>query len=113
MRLNTVVMGTRAHEENLAQLEAAAGGSTCRAFTGSSSTPGSSSPSRPAATRARDGHDYQHGLHLGQGEAFRARMDPSVLADLVPLRRALDAGSTVGAGSDWGPKQPSDTSSWR
>ena len=31
-------------------------------------------------------------------------MKPSVLADLVPLRRILDSGLVVAGGSDWGPK---------
>jgi predicted amidohydrolase YtcJ len=40
----------------------------------------------------------------GKGELFRARMKESVLADLIPLRRLLDNGLVVAAGSDWGPK---------
>ncbi len=105
MRLNTVVMGTRAHEENLEQLEAAA-----RRF---------DLPSlnwilvhswfleaEQARRYARLGMDMTTSMAFtwGKGKLFRSRMDPSVLADLVPLRRALDAGLTIGAGSDWGPK---------
>jgi predicted amidohydrolase YtcJ len=40
----------------------------------------------------------------GKGNLFRSRMKPSVLADLVPLRRLLDNGLSVAGGSDWGPK---------
>lgn len=40
----------------------------------------------------------------GKGELFRERVGEHVLADLIPLRRLLDAGLTVACGSDWGPK---------
>jgi predicted amidohydrolase YtcJ len=40
----------------------------------------------------------------GKGELFRERLGERVLADLIPLRRLLDAGLRVGCGSDWGPK---------
>jgi hypothetical protein len=105
MRLNTVVMGTRAHEENLEQLEAAA-----RAF---------DVPSlhwllvhawflEPEQARryARLGMNVTTSMAFtwGKGKLFRSRMKPAVLADLVPLRRMLDSGLIVAGGSDWGPK---------
>jgi len=34
---------------------------------------------------------------------FRERVGSDVLADLIPLRRELDHGFTVGCGTDWGP----------
>ena len=34
------------------------------------------------------------------------RIGPHVWADLIPLRRLLDAGLVVGCGTDWGPKNP-------
>lgn len=40
----------------------------------------------------------------GKGELFRERIGDHALADLIPLRRLLDAGLRVGCGSDWGPK---------
>ena len=40
----------------------------------------------------------------GKGELFRERIGEKVLKDLIPLRRLLDHGLTVGCGSDWGPK---------
>jgi predicted amidohydrolase YtcJ len=40
----------------------------------------------------------------GKGDLFVERLGESVLADLIPLRRMLDAGLVVGCGSDWGPK---------
>ncbi len=39
-----------------------------------------------------------------KGDLFGKRVGPHVWKDLVPLKRLLDAGLTVGAGSDWGPK---------
>ena len=105
MRLNTIVMGTRAQEENLVQLEAAA-----RRF---------DIPSlgwllvhawfvEPEQARryARLGMDVTTSMAFtwGKGRLFRERMKASTLADLVPLRRLLDAGLVVAGGSDWGPK---------
>jgi hypothetical protein len=40
----------------------------------------------------------------GKGDLFVERIGEHVLADLIPLRRMLDAGLVVGCGSDWGPK---------
>jgi len=40
----------------------------------------------------------------GKGDLFVERVGEHVLADLIPLRRMLDAGMVVGCGSDWGPK---------
>lgn len=40
----------------------------------------------------------------GKGDLFAERIGEHVLADLIPLRRMLDAGLIVGCGSDWGPK---------
>ncbi len=105
MRLNTIVMGTRAHEENLEQLEAAA-----RQF---------NLPSlhwllvhswflEPEQARRykRLGMNVTTSMAFtwGKGKLFRSRMKPSVLSDLVPLRRMLDNGLIVAGGSDWGPK---------
>lgn len=105
MRLNTIVMGTRAHDENLEQLEAAAdrfdipglGWLLVHAWF-----------VEPEAARryARLGMDVTTSMAFtwGKGELFRSRMKPSVLADLVPLRRLRDNGLAVAGGSDWGPK---------
>ena len=40
----------------------------------------------------------------GKGDLFTERVGEHVLPDLIPLRRLLDCGLTVGCGSDWGPK---------
>jgi predicted amidohydrolase YtcJ len=39
-----------------------------------------------------------------KGDLFEKRIGAHVWADLIPLKRLLDAGLTVAAGSDWGPK---------
>lgn len=40
----------------------------------------------------------------GKGDLFGERVGEHVWRDLIPLRRMLDAGLTVGCGTDWGPK---------
>ncbi|MEO8559729.1 MAG: amidohydrolase family protein [Rhodospirillales bacterium] len=40
----------------------------------------------------------------GKGDLYHQRIGEWVLADLVPLKRLLNAGLTVACGSDWGPK---------
>jgi len=40
----------------------------------------------------------------GKGELLADRIGRHVWADLIPLRRLLDAGMPVGCGTDWGPK---------
>ena len=40
----------------------------------------------------------------GKGDLMAERIGEHVLADLIPLRRLLDAGLLVACGSDWGPK---------
>lgn len=105
IRLNTVVMGTRAHEENLAQLEAAA-----ERFDVASLrwllVHAWFLEGEQARRYSALGMDATTSMAFVWGKArlFRERMKRSALADLVPLRRMLDAGITVGAGSDWGPK---------
>ena len=39
-----------------------------------------------------------------KGDLFEKRIGPHVWPDLIPLKRLLDAGLLVAAGSDWGPK---------
>ena len=44
------------------------------------------------------------GFHWGKGELYRERVGEHVLRDLIPMRRLLDCGIKVGAGTDWGPR---------
>ena len=46
------------------------------------------------------------GFTWGKGDVYRRAFGEAVLADLNPLRRLLDAGITLAAASDWGPKSP-------
>jgi predicted amidohydrolase YtcJ len=42
----------------------------------------------------------------GKGDVYRRAFGDDVLRDLNPLRRLIDAGLTLAAASDWGPKSP-------
>ncbi|MEA2942514.1 MAG: hypothetical protein QOD09_3043 [Bradyrhizobium sp.] len=105
MRLNTTVMGSLAHDENLAQLEELA-----KEFDLPSLhwilVHGFFVEPDHARRYSRLGMDMTTTLSFvwGKGKLFRSRMKEGVLADLVPLRRLLDNGLVVAAGSDWGPK---------
>lgn len=44
------------------------------------------------------------GFHWGKGDMYGERLGKHVWNDLVPLRRFLDHGVTVGCGTDWGPR---------
>jgi predicted amidohydrolase YtcJ len=105
MRLNTVVMGTHAHEENLEQLEAMAELFDVPSLAWILVHAWFLEPEQ-ARRYKRLGMDVTTSMAFTWGKAklFRSRMKPSALADLVPLRRLLDNGLVVGAGSDWGPK---------
>lgn len=104
-RLNTIVMGTHAHDENLAQLEEVA-----RAYDigelGWLLVHGWFVEPEQARRYGQLGMDATTSMAFtwGQGGLYRERLKPSAMADLVPLRRLLDSGLRVGGGSDWGPK---------
>lgn len=42
----------------------------------------------------------------GKGAMYRERLGAHTLRDLNPFRRLLDAGMTIGGGTDWGPASP-------
>lgn len=42
----------------------------------------------------------------GKGDVYRQNFGTDTLSRLLPLRDCLDAGMTVAAGTDWGPKNP-------
>ncbi|SDH64367.1 hypothetical protein SAMN05421505_11994 [Sinosporangium album] len=46
------------------------------------------------------------GFGWAKGEVYGERMGKHVWRDLVPIKRLIDTGLTVGCGSDWGPKNP-------
>lgn len=105
MRLNTIALGTRTQEENLAQLEAVAATADIPALRWLLVHAMFVEPEQ-ARRYARLGMDVTTcpSFVWGKGELFRRRLPQSALADLLPLRRFLDQGMTVACGSDWGPK---------
>ena len=44
------------------------------------------------------------GFHWGKGDYYAERIGKHTWKDLIPLRRLLDHGLTVGCGTDWGPR---------
>jgi len=44
------------------------------------------------------------GFHWGKGDYYGERIGKHTWKDLIPLRRLLDHGLTVGCGTDWGPR---------
>jgi len=105
MRLNTIALGTRTQEENLAQLEEVALTADIPALHWLLVHAMFVEPEQ-ARRYARLGMDVTTcpSFVWGKGELFRRRLPESTLADLLPLRRFLDHGMTVACGSDWGPK---------
>ena len=106
LRLNIVTAGTGEHDEYLEDLEALG-------------RPALETEGRPwivqhiyvireaqARRFAALGIDATTSMSFswGKGEMIAERVGEDALADLVPLRRLLDAGLRVGCGTDWGPK---------
>jgi hypothetical protein len=105
LRVNVVVAGTGEHDEYLAQLEAVDRELGVRGrhwilqhvfFL----------EAEQARRYAALGFDVTASMSFswGKGDMFIERIGAHVLADLIPLRRLLDAGMTVACGTDWGPK---------
>lgn len=105
MRLNTISMGSQAHDENLFQLEALAQEFDIPSLHWILVHAFFVEPEQ-ARRYAKLGMDVTTTMSFtwGKGELFRSRMKESVLSDLIPLRRLLDNGLIVAGGSDWGPK---------
>jgi predicted amidohydrolase YtcJ len=104
LHLVICAMGTRAHEENLAQLEELAKGqdiaslhwTLMHAFF---------LEAEQVRRYADLGFDVTTTMTvLSKGETYAERMGEDVLRDFLPLRRIIDAGMHVAGGSDWGPK---------
>ncbi|QRN79796.1 MAG: amidohydrolase family protein [Nocardiopsis sp. BM-2018] len=107
LRLSIIVGGLRAHDENLALLERLA-----RVYDiASLNWLLVHSPFLEAAQIRR-----YRALNIdltttmmfawGKGDVYRRNLGADALSRLLPLRDCLDAGMTVAAGTDWGPKNP-------
>jgi predicted amidohydrolase YtcJ len=107
LRLNIVTAGTREHDEYLDHLEGIAGARELSADGRAWLLQHLYFFEQGHAERAAAlGLDVTTSMSFswGKGELVRERFGEGFLADLIPLRRLLDAGLHVGCGTDWGPK---------
>jgi predicted amidohydrolase YtcJ len=109
IRLNTLCVGTQAHEENLSMLERLAQTHDIRPLRWILVHSPFIEPEQVRRYRALNFDVTTTMTYLfGMGDLFRKRFKPelrdALMRDLLPLRRFFDAGMTVAAGADWGPK---------
>ncbi len=109
IRLNTLCVGTQAHEENLQMLEHLTSTHDIRPLRWILvHTP--FIEAEQVNRYCRLGFDVTTTMTylFGMGDLFRGRFKPDrrerMLHDLLPLRRFFDAGMPVTGGTDWGPK---------
>jgi predicted amidohydrolase YtcJ len=109
IRLNTLCVGTQAHEDNLRMLESLAADHDIRSLRWILvHTPFIEPEQVKRYSRLHFDITTTMTYLFGMGDLFRNRFKPerrdALLEDLLPLRRFFDAGLSVGAGADWGPK---------
>jgi predicted amidohydrolase YtcJ len=109
IRLNTLCVGTQAHEENLTMLERVAQDCDMRPLQWILvHTPFIEAEQVRRYKALNFDVTTTMTFLFGTGDLFRARFKPefrdAMMGDLLPLRRYFDAGMTVTAGADWGPK---------
>ncbi len=109
IRLNTLCVGTQAHEDNLRMLENLAADHDIRSLRWILvHTPFIEAEQVKRYSRLNFDITTTMTYLFGMGDLFRKRFKlerrDAVLEDLLPLRRFFDAGLAVGAGADWGPK---------
>jgi predicted amidohydrolase YtcJ len=109
IRLNTLCSGTRAHEENLAMLERITQTHDIRPLRWILvHTPFIEAEQVRRYKALNFDVTTTMTFLFGTGDLFRRRFKPelrdAMMSDLLPLRRYFDAGMTVAAGADWGPK---------
>ena len=109
IRLNTLCSGTQAHEENLAMLERLAQTYDIRPLRWIFvHTPFIEADQVKRYKALNFDVTTTMTFLFGTGDLFRRRFKPefrdAMMSDLLPLRRYFDAGMTVTAGADWGPK---------
>jgi predicted amidohydrolase YtcJ len=107
LRLNVLAMGTQAHDEVLDLLERVALDHDIPALNWVLVHATTIEASQIARYRRLNfSCTTSMTFCWGEGELLRRSMGSSVLGDLVPLRRLLDAGMAVAGSTDWGPKNP-------
>lgn len=109
IRLNTLCVGTQAHEENLSMLERLAQTYDIKQLRWILVHSPFIEAEQVKRYRALNFDVTTTMTYLfGMGDLFRKRLKPelrdSLMKDLLPLRRYLDAGMMVTGGADWGPK---------
>jgi predicted amidohydrolase YtcJ len=109
IRLNTLCVGTRAHEENLQRLESLARTHDIRPLRWILVHTPFIEPEQVERYRRLHFDVTTTMTYLfGTGDLFRKRFKPgrrdATMRDLLPLRRFFDRGMAVTGGTDWGPK---------
>lgn len=109
IRLNTLCVGTLAHEENLTMLERLTQTHDIRPLRWILVHSPFIEAEQVKRYRALNFDVTTTMTYLfGMGYLFRKRLKPelrdTLMKDLLPLRRYLDASMTVTGGADWGPK---------
>jgi predicted amidohydrolase YtcJ len=109
IRLNTLCVGTEAHEENLRMLESLAATYDIRPLRWILvHTPFIEREQVERYRRLNFDITTTMTFLYGTGDLFRKRFKPNLceamLQDLLPLRRYFDWGMAVTGGTDWGPK---------
>jgi predicted amidohydrolase YtcJ len=109
IRLNTLCAGTQAHEENLAMLERVTQNHDIRRLRWILvHTPFIEAEQVRRYKALNFDVTTTMTFLFGTGDLFRRRfkseLRDAMMSDLLPLRRYFDAGMTVAAGADWGPK---------
>jgi predicted amidohydrolase YtcJ len=109
IRLNTLCVGAQANEENLAMLERLAQTHDIRPLRWILVHSPFIEESQVQRYKALNFDATTTMTYLfGMGDLYRRKFKPefrdAMMGDLLPLRRFFDAGMTVTAGADWGPK---------
>ena len=107
MRLNIIALGPAAHDDNLAMLDRVAEAYDITGL-GWILVHGFFVEPEHVEHYARLGFDVTISMSFtfGKGDMLVERIGADVMDDFLPLRRFLDAGMAVAAGTDWGPKNP-------
>ncbi|QND72882.1 amidohydrolase [Tardiphaga robiniae] len=105
LRLNTMAVGIKAHDENLAMLERIAADYDIKSLHWVL-VHGAFIESEQAKRYKALNMDMTTSMIFcyGKGDLYRERLGQEAMKDLMPLRRYFDAGMAVSASTDWGPK---------